>query len=153
MSRINHSLKLSEARERTPAVNPVEAMRQQLQLELFGAVKAADVQGIAAKLKDMALAGDLKAMKLFFQLFDAGKAPSQTINIEKAILEVQEAVVQLQHTVAGTPALPHASREEENWTAYPDRYAHLLCEHGKPDGECPQCEASQRNGRPERGQP
>lgn len=59
---------LREARERAPAVNPLEAMRRQLALGLFGAVKENDLAELAAKLKAMALDGDLKAMKLYFDL-------------------------------------------------------------------------------------
>ena len=63
-----NSLKLSEAREATPPVNPVEAMRRQLSTALFGAVKEQDVLDMAGKLKEMAQAGNLGAMKMYFDL-------------------------------------------------------------------------------------
>jgi hypothetical protein len=68
------TLKLDEARAITPPVSPVEAMRRQLQLALFDGVKEQDVLTLANKLKEMALAGDLKAMKMFFELV-VGKEP------------------------------------------------------------------------------
>lgn len=64
----NQSLKLDDARALTPAVNPVEAMRRQLALALFDSVKPQDVLDMALKLKEMAQGGDLKAMKMYFDL-------------------------------------------------------------------------------------
>jgi hypothetical protein len=74
----NRSLSLREARELTPAVNPVEAMRKQLALALFDGVKEKDVLDVATKLKEMALAGDHKAMQMFFKLMlpDAKASPA-----------------------------------------------------------------------------
>lgn len=63
-----NTLTLDEMRRRTPAVSGIKAMQQSLQLALFGAVTHRDVEAMAAKLKEMALTGDLRAMKLFFQL-------------------------------------------------------------------------------------
>jgi hypothetical protein len=77
-----NTLKLADAEARTPAVSGVEAMRQQLQLALFGAVTEKDVVGMAELLKQKALDGDLPAMKLFFGLV---LGPAQTT--------VQQAVV------------------------------------------------------------
>lgn len=72
----NGKLRLSEAREQTPAVNPVEAMRRQLAVSVFGAVKESDVEQMVGKLKEMALAGDHKAMKMYFELIGVmGKQP------------------------------------------------------------------------------
>lgn len=68
MSGTTRPSKLSEARELTPAVNPVEAMRRQLALALFGSVKEQDVLEMATKLKEMAQGGNLKAMKMYFDL-------------------------------------------------------------------------------------
>lgn len=62
------SLTLSEALARTPPVNPVEAMRQQLNLAIFDSVKASDVLDLANKIKEKAMAGDLKAARLYFDL-------------------------------------------------------------------------------------
>jgi hypothetical protein len=63
-----NGLNLDEARQRNPPVSAVEAMRNSLQLALFGAVTENDVAGMATKLKEMASRGDLRAMKLFFDL-------------------------------------------------------------------------------------
>lgn len=59
---------LDDARELTPPVDPVEAMRRQLALTLFDAVKPDDVLTLANKLRDMAMAGDLKAMQMYLKL-------------------------------------------------------------------------------------
>ena len=75
------SLNLSEARELTPPVNPVEAMRKQLALALFDAVKPQDVIDLALKLKEQAMAGDLKAAKLYLDLMlgkDSKPVPPQS---------------------------------------------------------------------------
>jgi hypothetical protein len=64
----NHSLKLDDARAMTPPVNPVEAMRRQLAVSVFGAVKESDIEQMVTKLKDMAISGDHKAMKMYFEL-------------------------------------------------------------------------------------
>jgi len=64
----NGNLTLGRARELTPAVCPVEAMRRQLALAVFNSVKPQDVLDLANKLKEMAGGGDLKAMKLYFEL-------------------------------------------------------------------------------------
>jgi hypothetical protein len=64
----NGVLKLDDARERTPTVNPVEAMRKQLAVAVYGAVKESDVEEMVGKLKELALAGDHKAMKMYFEL-------------------------------------------------------------------------------------
>lgn len=65
-------LKLSEAAERTPPVNPVEALRQNLQMALFGALTGSDVTQVVEKLKEQALAGDLKATRLLLDLIAGG---------------------------------------------------------------------------------
>jgi hypothetical protein len=59
---------LNGARELTPPVNPVEAMRRQLALGVFGAVKEKDVTDLVSKLHAMAMEGDHKAMKMYFEL-------------------------------------------------------------------------------------
>lgn len=61
-------LKLDEARRATPPVNPIEAMKQQIAVAVFGAVKEAEVAELVEKLRSMAMAGDLKAAKLYFDL-------------------------------------------------------------------------------------
>jgi hypothetical protein len=68
MSESYRPVNLKDARAMTPAVNPVEALRRQLAMGLFNGVKEKDLADMAAKLKEMAMAGDLKAMKLYFDL-------------------------------------------------------------------------------------
>ena len=111
-----HPLTLAEARRRMPAVEAAAAMRGQLQLALFGAVTEDDVIGMAGKLKQMALAGDLRAMKLFFELVvgkgqAAPPAQQQVVIIDGRVLPVLLAaevvpVLPAEATAAlpGTPA-------------------------------------------------
>ncbi len=88
----NQSLTLAEARERTPAVNPVEAMRRQLALALYDAVKPADVVALAEKLKQQAMAGDTRAAKLFFELVIGKDKPGPAPGAERANNQVAEAL-------------------------------------------------------------
>lgn len=70
-----HSLKLNEAREKTPAVDSAEALRRQLSMAVFNGVKESDVVAMVEKIKEQAMAGDHKAQKMFFDLIGAtGKA-------------------------------------------------------------------------------
>lgn len=62
------ALSLAEAEARTPPVSAVEALKGNLQIALFEGIGEADIAGMVAKLKEKALAGDLKAMKLLFDL-------------------------------------------------------------------------------------
>lgn len=65
----NGKLRLKDALERTPPIdNPVEALRRQLAMAVFNGVKEQDVIDLAGKLKDMAMAGDHKAIKMYFEL-------------------------------------------------------------------------------------
>lgn len=60
-------------------------MRQSLAVAFFGGVKAGDMEAMATKLKEMALAGDLKAMRMFMELAGLGsKAPSPPQEDSKA---------------------------------------------------------------------
>lgn len=59
---------LTEARETTPPVDPVEAMRRQLALAVYDKVKESDIGELVEVLKAQAMKGDLKAMKMFFDL-------------------------------------------------------------------------------------
>lgn len=70
--RKNAVFNLADARRRTPPPDPVAGMRNSLQLALFGAVTETDVCGMAQKLKQMAMEGNLQAMKLFFSLVTGG---------------------------------------------------------------------------------
>lgn len=52
----------------TPKVNPVEAMRKQLALSVYDNVHEKDIAAMMTKLKEMALDGNLGAMKMFLKL-------------------------------------------------------------------------------------
>lgn len=59
---------LQEMKSKTPPVDPAEAIRKAAALGLSGAMKEDDVAAVYRKLKEMALAGDRKAMDMFFKL-------------------------------------------------------------------------------------
>lgn len=116
MSEQRHSLRLSEAREQTPAVSPVEAMRRQLAVAVYGAVKESDVEQMVNKLKEQALGGDHKAMKMYFELIGVmGKQPPsppppQESTAIKQLAEVMENLVD-EIRVSKRP-LPEAERKK-----------------------------------------
>lgn len=101
-------LNLGAARQRTPAVSGIKAMQQSLQLVLFGAVTSKDVEAMATRLKEMALAGDLRAMKLFFQLVMGSPQVQAAPPIE----------VQQQVGVLGHPVTEQALTDEEALAGY-----------------------------------
>lgn len=101
----NKSLSLAEARERTPAVNPVEAMRKQLAVSLFGGVGEKDMVALATKLKEMALGGDLKAAKMLIELVLPKEKPQAAAN-DAAANQVAEALRDLVDEIRITKALP-----------------------------------------------
>lgn len=94
----NGKLTLELARELTPPVPPLEAMRRQLQLALFDGIKEQDVLDMATKLKEMAMAGDLKAMKMFLDLAvgkdqkPAPPPPSPTAGVAEAIRDLVDEI-------------------------------------------------------------
>jgi len=67
----NQSLKLDEARTRTPKVPAAEALRQSLHLTLLDTIKADDVRELARGLMEKALAGDLKAAQVVLKMITA----------------------------------------------------------------------------------
>ena len=72
----------------TPPVNPVEAMRRQLAVAVFGAVKETDVLALVHKLHAMAMEGDHRALKMYLELVGVmGKEkpapPASTATTEK----------------------------------------------------------------------
>ena len=98
-------LTLAEARRRTPAVEAAAAMRGQLQLALFGAVTEDDVIGMAGKLKQMAQAGDLRAMKLFFELV-VGKGQAAPPAQQQQVVIIDGRVLPVLPAAEVVPALP-----------------------------------------------
>lgn len=59
---------LKTLQKQTPRVNPVEAMRKQLALSVYDNVTEKDIGAMMSKLKEMALAGNLKAMQMYLKL-------------------------------------------------------------------------------------
>lgn len=117
----NDSLKLNEAQAMTPAVSPVEAMRKQLALALFDAVKPRDVIDLAMKLKEQAMAGDLKAAKLYLDLMlgkdqkPTAEVPGMTLMAEALRDLVDEIrVTKARSARAEREALPLANGEENH---------------------------------------
>jgi hypothetical protein len=110
MSEQRKTLKLGEAAALTPPVNPVEAMRRQLAMALFDGVKEDDVLQLATKLKEMALGGDLKAMKMFFDLVvgkepkAAPPPPSDGAGLKLMALALQDLVDEIRIAKAAPPA-------------------------------------------------
>jgi hypothetical protein len=62
------TLILDQARRLTPVVNPVEAMRKQLALAVYDHATEKDIGDMMGKLKEMALGGNLQAMKMWLKL-------------------------------------------------------------------------------------
>lgn len=85
---------LKQMQLQTPAVNPVEAMRRQLALGLMGSVSETDMGKLAAKLKEMALGGDLKAMKMLLDLM-MPKAEKETPPEPQGVKALAEALQDL----------------------------------------------------------
>lgn len=76
MSEQNGRLNLKAMQEKTPVVNPLEALRRSMANALCGSVSENDMTKVVAKLKEQALAGDKKAMEIFFKLMlGDGKTP------------------------------------------------------------------------------
>jgi hypothetical protein len=67
------TLSLRDAEALTPPVDAVKALQQSLQMALYNGVSEQDVAGVAGKLKEMAMAGDLRAMKMLFELVIGAK--------------------------------------------------------------------------------
>lgn len=68
MSGANGRFSLKELQDKAPAVSALEALRKSMANALSGSVSESDMIGIVGKLKEQALAGDKKAMELFFKL-------------------------------------------------------------------------------------
>jgi hypothetical protein len=88
----------------TPPVNPVEAMRKQLALAVFDKVSEKDIGEMMAKLKELALAGDLKAMKMFLQLTVGDSKPEKPEASPKGMQSLADAVQNLVDEIRITKA-------------------------------------------------
>lgn len=64
------SLVLKKAKQIAPPVNPLEAVRNSLQMSLFGAISEDDISAITTNILHKAKGGDLKAAKLIFDLVE-----------------------------------------------------------------------------------
>lgn len=78
-----HTLNLREAEQRVPAVSAVEAMRRQLSLAIFGAIGESEVGAIVTKLKEKALGGDLRAMRLLFSLILPQQGGGRPVQVQQ----------------------------------------------------------------------
>lgn len=77
---------LRHAREHNPPLSAVEALRRSFQMALLGAVSTADIASLAGALKERALAGDLKAMRLLLDLVlptEAAVQVQQAVAVER----------------------------------------------------------------------
>lgn len=81
------SITLVEAKRLTPAVDPVEAMRRQLHLALFGGLTEGDMVACAKALKGAALDGDMRAMRLLLDLVTrfAGAPAGPSVHVQQAV--------------------------------------------------------------------
>jgi len=64
----NTVIRLSEARDITPPVNPVEAVKQSLVMSLYGRIGDEDVEQLVESIKKQALEGDHRCRKLILDL-------------------------------------------------------------------------------------
>ena len=64
-----------------PPVNPVQALKSNLQMTLLEAIKEQDIQEIAGSLAAKAKTGDLKAIQMLFDLVMPKETP--TVNVKQ----------------------------------------------------------------------
>lgn len=88
-SRVKHSLSIADAEQQVPPVDPVEAVRANLQLPLYQSITGEDVAELVGNLKAKALKGDLQATKLLLGLITQ-PAPSRTVQQVAVISPVLE---------------------------------------------------------------
>lgn len=103
----NGSFNLKDMAKRTPAVPPVEALRRSMVNALAGAVTEKDMADIVAKLKEQSLAGDKKAMEIFFKLMlGDGKIPeppAEPKGLNKLAEAIEDLVDEVRIAKAGAP--------------------------------------------------
>lgn len=92
----DNPIRVSEARALTPPVDPVEAMRRQAAVAAFGAVTEADVEQLVQKLKELALSGDHRAIKMYFELIGVmgGKPATQAQAAESGAIRLMAQALQ-----------------------------------------------------------
>ena len=110
----NGRFSLKEMAKVTPAVNPVEAMRKAMALGLSGEVKEKDAADLIAKLKEMAMAGNLKAMAMWFKL-TMGDKPMQDDHARLAVADaIADLVDEIRIAKDAPPAKPAKLRHVSN---------------------------------------
>jgi len=89
---MGNSLKLSEARQATPAVSGVGAWAEKLRKAAFDAVSTEDMTALMQGLLKKAQAGDLAAAKLVLTYLTGGGAPQVQVTkvIERTIVKRQK---------------------------------------------------------------
>jgi hypothetical protein len=100
------TLILDLARQATPIVNPIQAMRKQLALAVYDNVKEQDISEMMSKLKEMALGGDLNAMKMWMKLTIGDgneKAPKEETGVQALAEAVSELVDEIRIAKAEPP--------------------------------------------------
>lgn len=97
---VSNTLKLADARERTPAPAGVGAFAEKLRLAAFDGVREADMTEIVAKQVAAAKGGDLKAAKFITDFFTGGGAPA--VKVEKVV--IREVPVKPRDVIATVPA-------------------------------------------------
>ncbi len=114
MSEQNGRFSLKEMQGKTPAVNPIEAMRRQMALGVTGAVREKDIAEMVEKLKAMAMGGNLKAMEMFFKLtLGDGKSAGEEQQ-PKGMMALADAVEDLVDEIRIAKAAPPKSRAALN---------------------------------------
>ena len=107
----NGKLILDKARITTPPVSGVEAMRKQLALAVYGNVNDKDVADMMTKLKEMAMAGDLRAMQMWFKLtVGDGKAAAAAPQEPAGVAALAEAIEDLVDEIRVAKAAPPKSK-------------------------------------------
>jgi hypothetical protein len=95
------TLKLTEIKKLTPKVNPGEALRNNFLGILGESFDGGEIRELIAKLKDKAMAGDAKAIKMVFDLMLKGGQTerdvpeSQTVFVDSPGLDVLRKLVAL----------------------------------------------------------
>lgn len=110
MSEQKGKFSLSALQAQAPAVNPVEAMRRSLAMGVMGALTETDMAAMTAKLKEMALGGDHKAMKMLLDLAGLGKPAPLAPPEPQGVKALADAIADLVDEIRVAKAPPPKSR-------------------------------------------